>query len=101
MIKRALLLAAAAALAVLLSAPTAGAVSRSACENRTNNTYAKLLECVTLDGVRSHQAELQAIANANSDANYPGTRAAGTAGSSASPMTMPNSPGGATTRPSS
>ena len=31
----------------------------SACEKRTNNTAAKLLECVTLAGVREHQAALQ------------------------------------------
>jgi Zn-dependent M28 family amino/carboxypeptidase len=37
------------------------------------------LECVTLDGVRSHQAAFQAIADANS-----GTRAAGTPGYDAS-----------------
>ena len=46
-----------------------------ACKSRVNNTHAKLLECVTLDGVREHQAKLQAIADANG-----GTRAAGTPG---------------------
>lgn len=45
------------------------------CDERANNTYNKLLECVTLDGVRSHQAALQAIADTNA-----GTRAAGTPG---------------------
>ena len=44
-----------------------------------NNTVAKLLECVTLEGVRGHQAALQAIADANG-----GTRAAGTPGYEAS-----------------
>ena len=38
------------------------------CENRANNTHAKLQECVTLDGVREHQAALQAIADANGGA---------------------------------
>lgn len=52
----------------------------AACQNRTNNTYAKLLECVTVNGVRGHQAALQAIADANKDPYYPGSRAAGTAG---------------------
>ncbi len=52
----------------------------AACRNRTNNTYAKLLECVTVDGVRGHQAALQAIADANKNPYYPGSRAAGTAG---------------------
>lgn len=45
------------------------------CNTRVNNTHAKLLECVTLAGVRSHQAALQAIADANG-----GVRAAGTPG---------------------
>ena len=45
------------------------------CDNRVNNTHAKLLECVTLDGVRSHQAALQAIADANN-----GTRVSGSPG---------------------
>jgi Zn-dependent M28 family amino/carboxypeptidase len=46
---------------------------------RTNSNLAKLLPCVTLDGVRAHQAALQAIADANG-----GTRAAGTPGAAAS-----------------
>jgi len=51
---------------------TADAMS---CANRVNNTQEKLMECVTLAGVRRHQAALQAIADANG-----GTRAAGTPG---------------------
>ena len=51
----------------------------AACANRVNNTHAKLLECVTLEGVREHQAAFQAIADANG-----GTRAAGTSGYNAS-----------------
>jgi Zn-dependent M28 family amino/carboxypeptidase len=50
------------------------------CENRANNTYKKLLGCVTLEGVREHQEAFQAIADANDDPFYPGTRAAGTEG---------------------
>jgi Zn-dependent M28 family amino/carboxypeptidase len=69
-----------AVLAVVLPAPAAAAAAPSACQNRTNNTYDKLLECVTLAGVRAHQQAFQQIANANNDPNYPGTRAAGTAG---------------------
>jgi Zn-dependent M28 family amino/carboxypeptidase len=49
--------------------------SAASCDNRVNNTFNKLLDCVTLDGVRAHQAALQAIADANG-----GTRAAGTTG---------------------
>ena len=51
-----------------------------ACENRNNNTFDKLLQCVTLEGVREHQAEFQKIADNSDDPVYPGTRAAGTAG---------------------
>jgi Zn-dependent M28 family amino/carboxypeptidase len=50
-----------------------------ACDTRVNNTQKKLLECVTLEGVREHQAAFQAIADANG-----GTRAAGTPGYDAS-----------------
>ena len=50
-----------------------------ACANRVNNTFAKLTECVTLEGVRAHQAALQAIADANN-----GIRTSGTPGYDAS-----------------
>ncbi len=46
---------------------------------RVNNTHAKLLECVTLDGAQTHRAALQAIADDNG-----GTRATGTPGYDAS-----------------
>jgi Zn-dependent M28 family amino/carboxypeptidase len=58
-----------------LLALSGNALAGAACENRSNNTHAKLQECVTIEGVREHQAALQAIADAND-----GTRAAGTAG---------------------
>ena len=64
------------------SAPTEqanAAQSSPSCDSRVNNTHAKLLECVTLEGVREHQAAFQAIADANG-----GTRAAGTPGYDAS-----------------
>ena len=51
----------------------------AACSTRTNNTHAKLAECVTLEGVRAHQAALQAIADENN-----GTRVSGSAGYDAS-----------------
>jgi Zn-dependent M28 family amino/carboxypeptidase len=63
---------------VFAMAPQAIAGSQ-ACDSRVNNTHAKLLECVTLEGVREHQAALQAIADANG-----GTRASGTPGYGAS-----------------
>jgi Peptidase family M28/PA domain len=66
--------------ALLLPVPAAVAAPTDACDRRTNNTYQKLLECVTLEGVREHQAQFQKIADANDDPFYPGTRAAGTEG---------------------
>ena len=59
--------------AFLPTALVAAAPADAGCENRTNQTYQKLLECVTLEGVREHQAALQAIADANDDPFYPGT----------------------------
>jgi hypothetical protein len=67
-------------LVALLPGQAAVAQTGNACENRNNNTYDKLLGCVTLEGVREHQGALQAIADANDDPFYPGTRAAGTEG---------------------
>ncbi|HEY5881731.1 MAG TPA: hypothetical protein VIU11_22670, partial [Nakamurella sp.] len=67
-------------LTVLLPATAAQAKPGNACENRNNNTYAKLLECVTLEGVRAHQEQFQKIADSNDDPFYPGSRAAGTKG---------------------
>ena len=69
---------------LMLALPAAATSAPPGCSNRTNNTYDKLLDCVTLEGVRAHQAALQAIANANDDPFYPGTRAAGTEGYSES-----------------
>ena len=60
--------------AAIEKAAMAGQASQS-CAARVNNTFNKLLECVTLEGVRSHQAAFQAIADANG-----GTRTSGTAG---------------------
>jgi Zn-dependent M28 family amino/carboxypeptidase len=44
----------------------------AACEKRNNNTAAKLLECVTLEGVREHQAAFQEIADANGGNRFSG-----------------------------
>ena len=58
------------------NAGTAAAIPvQTGCDNRNNNTYEKLLECVRVEGVREHQAAFQAIADANG-----GNRAAGTPG---------------------
>ncbi len=44
----------------------------AACDNRNNNTVDKLLECVTLAGVREHQLALQKIADANGGNRFSG-----------------------------
>lgn len=72
----AVLVMAAAALLLLSSTALAGP---PACDSRVNNTHDKLLECVTLEGVREHQAAFQAIADANN-----GIRTSGTPGYDAS-----------------
>ncbi|HKX95626.1 MAG TPA: M28 family peptidase [Methylibium sp.] len=58
-----------------LTAAREAPAGSSNCEGRRNDTVDKLLACVTLQGVRAHQAALQQIADANN-----GTRAAGTPG---------------------
>ena len=55
------------------------AAAQEACDARVNNTSQKLLDCVTVEGVRAHQAALQAIADANG-----GTRVSGAPGYDAS-----------------
>lgn len=62
-------------LALLGATVPVAAAPPEACAKRTNNTIAKLLECVELEGVREHQAVFQEIADANGD-----TRASGTSG---------------------
>jgi Zn-dependent M28 family amino/carboxypeptidase len=54
-----------------LTAVPAAAGPRS-CTRRTNDTIAKLLECVTLAGVREHQAALQEIADDNGGNRFAG-----------------------------
>jgi Zn-dependent M28 family amino/carboxypeptidase len=60
-----------AALVIPLHAELADA-GPAACEKRNNNTAKKLLECVTLQGVREHQAAFQAIADANGGNRFSG-----------------------------
>jgi hypothetical protein len=59
--------------ACLIALPAPASAGPQGCDSRVNNTHAKLLECVTLDGVRAHQAALQAIADANNDIRTSGT----------------------------
>jgi len=68
-----------AAVLIISSLPAAAAAGPESCDDRVNNTINKLLECVTLDGVRAHQEALQGVADANG-----GTRATGTSGYDAS-----------------
>lgn len=69
---------AAAGLAAL-NPPTAGAAPGSTgCDNRTNGSLTKLLNCVSADGVLQHLEALQDIADANG-----GNRAAGSSGDDA------------------
>ncbi len=77
---RAVVLAAGVIAAGLATAGTASAKpAQDGCDNRNNNTYEKILECVRVEGVREHQAAFQAIADANG-----GNRSAGTSGYTAS-----------------
>jgi aminopeptidase Y len=79
---RVLALGVAAVLAVgAFGAPVVAAAEPTSkeCASRTNDNLKKLLECVTLEGVREHQAALQAIADANN-----GIRTSGTPGYDAS-----------------
>jgi Zn-dependent M28 family amino/carboxypeptidase len=55
------------------------APNANACMNRNNNTYAKLLECVSADGAFRHLEAFQAIADEND-----GIRTSGTPGYDAS-----------------
>jgi aminopeptidase Y len=57
---------------VLAIAPLASA-GDEACDTRVNNTFEKLLQCVTLGGVREHQAAFQAIADANGSTRVSGS----------------------------
>jgi aminopeptidase Y len=59
--------------------PAVAQAGPTSCDTRVNNTIEKLLECVTLEGVREHQAALQAIADANN-----GIRVSGSPGYDAS-----------------
>ena len=71
--------AALAAGAAAVSFAPAALAGPAACDTRVNNTHAKLAECITVAGVREHQAALQKIADANH-----GTRVSGSPGYDAS-----------------
>ena len=70
---------AALALATLPATGAFAAPPAAGCDNRNNNTIAKLLECVNTDGVMEHLDAFQAIADVNND-----NRAVATSGYEAS-----------------
>ncbi|WP_167043471.1 M28 family metallopeptidase [Salinibacterium sp. ZJ454] len=77
---RGIALATAAVFAIaLIPAGAAAAAPAAKCDNRTNNTISKLLECVDADGAMEHLEAFQQIADENG-----GTRAAGLPGYEAS-----------------
>ncbi|GAA1747705.1 M28 family peptidase [Agromyces humatus] len=77
---RGIAIATVAAFAVaLIPVGAATAAPAAKCDNRNNNTIAKLLECVDADGAMEHLEAFQAIADANG-----GNRAAGLPGYEAS-----------------
>ncbi len=59
--------------AIMLVAVQIASAGEASCGSRVNNTHAKLLECVTIDGVREHQEAFQAIADANNGIRTSGT----------------------------
>jgi Zn-dependent M28 family amino/carboxypeptidase len=58
---------------LVASSPNLVLAGSQSCDSRVNNTAEKLLECVTVEGVREHQAALQAIADANGGIRTSGT----------------------------
>ena len=78
--------ACAVVMASVLMVPSPATAGPAGCDTRVNNTHAKLLECVTVEGVRAHQAELQRIADANN-----GIRTSGTPGYDQSVLYVANS----------
>ena len=59
-------------LAAMPAATVVAAPTNRACRDRENDSYSKLLECVRVQGVRAHQAALQAIADDNGGNRFSG-----------------------------
>jgi hypothetical protein len=70
-----LMVASAGAVVPVTASSSAAAPANKACDSRNNNTYSKLLGCVSAEGVTKHLEAFQAIADANG-----GTRATDTPG---------------------
>lgn len=67
------------ALAAMFAVVPIALADQVACEDQVNNTFNKLLDCVTVEGVHEHQAAFQTIADAHN-----GIRTSGTPGYDAS-----------------
>jgi Zn-dependent M28 family amino/carboxypeptidase len=66
-------LIAAVALVAAVTAPgSLAAVPQADCDERSNNTYPKLLDCIRVGEVREHQAALQQIADQNGGNRFSG-----------------------------
>ncbi|MGB0100449.1 MAG: M20/M25/M40 family metallo-hydrolase [Nocardioides sp.] len=68
------------ALTPAVAASAHPAHGHGSCDKRTNNTFTKLLDCVSAEGALKHERALQRIADRSDDPTYPGSRAAGTDG---------------------
>jgi Zn-dependent M28 family amino/carboxypeptidase len=68
----AILTLAVAAVVVPAGAAQAAPPPQAACDDRANNTYPKILECIRLGQVREHQAALQEIADENDGNRFSG-----------------------------
>jgi aminopeptidase Y len=60
-------------LGISLAASPGAFAGPKSCDNQNNDNANKLLECVTVDGAREHQAALQSIADANNGIRTSGT----------------------------
>jgi Zn-dependent M28 family amino/carboxypeptidase len=76
---RKILLALALLSATVVGTAPAASAGPAACDTRVNNNLEKLLECITVEGVRAHQAAFQDFADASD-----GTRVASSPGYEAS-----------------
>jgi Zn-dependent M28 family amino/carboxypeptidase len=73
MVRKTLFLLVALAMLALQLGSAPYSLAAEVCDVRVNNTIEKLLECVTVEGVREHQAAFQAIADANNGIRTSGT----------------------------
>ncbi|MCP4767514.1 MAG: M20/M25/M40 family metallo-hydrolase [Gammaproteobacteria bacterium] len=60
-------------LGISLAASPGAFAGKKSCESKNNNKTHKLLKCVTVDGVREHQAAFQEIADVNNGIRTSGT----------------------------